>query len=176
MVWAGPKWPYLFVCLSVTYHNRPNCVSLSSALGAMATPTSSDDNEPPPATWPWLQAGKRAESVQGAQLWGEKTRKRVCISCQAETVQQAKDRQRAQIHRLDETVEQEQLWRAKAREWVRISCQAETVQQAQVRLAKDRQCYISPLHHGCKSLMQYYPCNSHCNASSYNVLIDWYIA
>ena len=32
---------------------------------------------------------------------------------------------------------------------------------------------ISPFHHGCKSLMQYYPCNSHYNASS---TICWWIA
>ena len=46
------------------------------------------------------QAGRRAESVQGAQLRGEKARERVRISRQAETVRRAKDRQRAQIRRL----------------------------------------------------------------------------
>ena len=71
----------------------------------MATPTSSDDgSEPPPATWPQLQAGRRAESVQGVQL------------------RQAKDRQRAQIRHLDETVEQAQLRRVKAGEQAQLTC------------------------------------------------------
>lgn len=67
------------VCQSVTYRNHSNCVSLFSALSIMANPTLSDDGEPPPATWPLLQARRWAESVQGAQLQG-----------QAETVQQPK--------------------------------------------------------------------------------------
>lgn len=65
-VWVGPKWPYPFVCLSVTYCNHPNCVILFSALGAMATSTLSDDSEPPQVTRPQLHTRRQAESA-----WGE---------------------------------------------------------------------------------------------------------
>ena len=53
---------YLFVCLSATYCNHPNCVSPFSTLFAIATPTSSDKGEPPPATWPQLQGLCRGHS------------------------------------------------------------------------------------------------------------------
>ena len=77
MVWVGLK---VHTCLSVTNRNHTNCVSLLSALGAMATPTLSNDGEP--ATQPRLKAGRWAESLQGAQLWGKEW---VCIDCLAET-------------------------------------------------------------------------------------------
>jgi len=62
-VLAGPKRPYLSVCLLHTV--TALIASALSAFGTMATPTSSDAGEPPPTTWPRLQAGRQAESMQG---------------------------------------------------------------------------------------------------------------
>ena len=56
------------VCLSVTYRNRPNCVAVQHSAKWPPIYTSSGDDEPPPATWPQLQAGRRAESLQRAHL------------------------------------------------------------------------------------------------------------
>ena len=47
----------------------------------MATPTSSDNGESPPATRPRLQAGRRAETVQQAQLRWVKAGEQAQLTC-----------------------------------------------------------------------------------------------